>query len=153
MLRKQQFQSGEVLELVPSITFRQLGYWAMTDLVKPSVQNAAGKGSRRIYAWLDLVALQTVADLFDAGASVQRIRKAVRQLRRYSKAHTLAQHLLMVSADGEIYEVLERNKVGQMLSKHAGQTFWISPVGDFARQIEKRLTEKEEHKNSVRSLA
>ena len=148
MLTKQQFQSGEVLELVPSITFRQLGYWAMTGLVEPSMQKAAGKGSRRIYNWLDLVVLQTVADLLDAGASVQRIGKAVHQLRRYSKTHALAQHLLMVSADGEIYEVLERNKVGQRLSKHPGQTFWLSPVGDFAEEIQKRMAQKQPSKST-----
>ena len=146
LLDKGEFQKAEVLELVPAITYNQLDYWAKSGLVEPSIQKASGYGSRRVYNWLDLVALQTAADLLGAGASVQRIRKAVHQLRRYSKAHALAQHLLMVSADGEIYQVIERGKVGEMLTAHPGQTFWISPVGDFAQDIEERIAQ--EHRSN-----
>ncbi len=32
------------------ITYRQLDYWARTDLVRPSVTDASGSGSRRRYS-------------------------------------------------------------------------------------------------------
>ena len=32
---------------VAGITYRQLDYWARTDLVRPSIRNATGSGSQR----------------------------------------------------------------------------------------------------------
>jgi len=146
---KERFQKTEVLELVPAITYSQLDYWAKTGLVEPSIQKARGHGSRRIYGWVDLVALQTVAELLEAGASVRRIRKAARALKRFGKKHPLTECLLAVSADGKIYEVLERDKIGALLTKHPGQTFWISPVGDFAQDIGKRMAQKSQQHSEV----
>ena len=37
---------------VAGITYRQLDYWARTDLVRPSIRNATGSGSQRLYSCL-----------------------------------------------------------------------------------------------------
>jgi len=36
--------------LVTGVTYRQLDYWARTDLVTPSITPATGSGSKRAYA-------------------------------------------------------------------------------------------------------
>ena len=46
-----------------AISYRQLDYWAKTGLVSPSIREANGRGSRRVYSFLDLVALRVVAQL------------------------------------------------------------------------------------------
>ena len=38
--------SGKRAALVVGITYRQLDYWARTDLVRPSLADANGSGSR-----------------------------------------------------------------------------------------------------------
>ena len=43
---------------IAGITYRQLDYWARTDLVRPSLARATGSGSRRRYSYRDLLELR-----------------------------------------------------------------------------------------------
>ena len=51
------------------ITYRQLDYWARTGLVVPSVRDASGSGTQRLYSFRDIVVLKVVKRLLDAGVS------------------------------------------------------------------------------------
>ena len=62
----EQFSGKKAAEIV-GITYRQLDYWARTDLVRPSVTDASGSGSRRKYSYRDLLELKVVKSLLDAG--------------------------------------------------------------------------------------
>src|SRR5262252_2896478 len=62
------------------ISYRQLDYWARTELVTPSVRDATGSGSQRLYSFEDLVQLRVIKNLLDTGVSLQRVRKAVEHL-------------------------------------------------------------------------
>jgi DNA-binding transcriptional MerR regulator len=64
------------------ITYRQLDYWARTELVVPSVRSAAGSGSQRLYSFKDILVLKVVKRLLDTGVSLQNIRIAVDVLRQ-----------------------------------------------------------------------
>lgn len=59
---------------IAGITYRQLDYWARTDLVRPSVASASGSGSRRAYSYGDLLKLRIIRDLLDRGVGLQQIR-------------------------------------------------------------------------------
>src|SRR3954447_11857687 len=50
------FKGPQVCTIV-GITYRQLDYWARTNLVRPSVHDAAGSGTQRRYSYRDLVEL------------------------------------------------------------------------------------------------
>ena len=63
------------------ITYRQLDYWARTDLVVPSIRSAAGSGTQRLYSFKDILVLKVVKRLLDTGVSLQNIRVAVEHLR------------------------------------------------------------------------
>jgi DNA-binding transcriptional MerR regulator len=66
---------------VVGITYRQLDYWTRTGLVMPSVQEATGSGSQRLYSFNDLLQLKVVKSLTDAGASLQKVRQAIDYVR------------------------------------------------------------------------
>ncbi len=59
--------SGTQAAKVVGISYRQLDYWARTDLIRPSLTDAAGSGSRRRYSYADLLELKTIKKLIDAG--------------------------------------------------------------------------------------
>ena len=59
---------------IVGITYRQLDYWTRTGLVTPSVQEATGSGSQRLYSFNDLLQLKVIKSLTDAGASLQKVR-------------------------------------------------------------------------------
>jgi DNA-binding transcriptional MerR regulator len=74
------FSGPEVCRVV-GITYRQLDYWARTDLVRPSVADAKGSGTQRRYSYRDLVRIKVVKSLLDAGVKLQAARKAIDYLR------------------------------------------------------------------------
>jgi DNA-binding transcriptional MerR regulator len=73
---------GPVACQVAGITYRQLDYWARTNLVVPSIRGASGSGSQRLYSFKDILVLKVVKRLLDTGVSLQNIRVAVEHLRR-----------------------------------------------------------------------
>ena len=76
----QGFRAPQVCKIV-GITYRQLDYWARTDLLVPSLQSAQGSGSHRRYSFQDIVQLRVVKRLLDAGMSLKKIRTAMDLLR------------------------------------------------------------------------
>ncbi len=74
------FSGKKTAELV-GITYRQLDYWARTDLVKPSLAEAHGSGSRRRYSYSDLLELKIIKSLIDAGIKLESVRTAFDYLR------------------------------------------------------------------------
>ena len=74
------YRGPQVCKIV-GITYRQLDHWARTDLLRPSVSDAAGSGSQRLYSYGDLVELRTIKQMLDAGISLARARTAIAYLR------------------------------------------------------------------------
>jgi DNA-binding transcriptional MerR regulator len=73
--------SGKRAAEVVGITYRQLDYWARTDLVRPTVADAQGSGSRRRYGYRDLLELKVVKTLLDAGIKLESVRSVFVYLR------------------------------------------------------------------------
>jgi len=74
------FRGPQVCEIV-GITYRQLDYWARTDLVRPELADARGSGTQRRYSYRDLVRLKVIKNLIDAGVKLQTARKAIEYLK------------------------------------------------------------------------
>lgn len=68
------FSGKRAIEIV-GITYRQLDYWARTDLVRPSLADAHGSGSRRSYSYTDLLKLKVIKALLDAGLRLETVRR------------------------------------------------------------------------------
>ena len=74
--------SGKRTAEIVGITYRQLDYWARTDLIRPSLADASGSGSRRQYAYADLLELRIIKQLLDAGIKLETVRQVFTELRR-----------------------------------------------------------------------
>jgi DNA-binding transcriptional MerR regulator len=109
--------SGKKAAEIVGITYRQLDYWARTDLVRPSVADATGSGSRRRYSYRDLLELKVVKTLLDAGIKLESVREAFRYLRD-QLGEDIASAQLVISGgsailvrDGEeLVDVLKRGQ-------------------------------------------
>ncbi len=73
--------SGKRAAEIVGITYRQLDYWARTDLIRPSLADAAGSGSRRRYSYQDLLELKVIKTLLDAGIRLESVRDVFSYLR------------------------------------------------------------------------
>jgi DNA-binding transcriptional MerR regulator len=67
--------SGKSTAEIVGITYRQLDYWARTDLIRPSMTDASGSGSRRQYTYRNLLELKVVKSLLDAGIRLEQVRE------------------------------------------------------------------------------
>jgi DNA-binding transcriptional MerR regulator len=74
------FRGPQVCKVV-GISYRQLDYWARTDLVRPSLADARGSGTQRRYSYRDLVRLKVIKNLLDSGVKLQAARKAIEYVR------------------------------------------------------------------------
>ena len=74
------FRGTQVCSIV-GITYRQLDYWARTDLLRPSLVDATGSGSQRRYSYGDVLELKVIKRLLDAGLKLQQARQAIECLR------------------------------------------------------------------------
>ncbi|GAA2608828.1 hypothetical protein GCM10010399_44570 [Dactylosporangium fulvum] len=118
------------------ISYRQLDYWARTGLVVPSVRDAAGSGSQRLYSFRDIVVLKVVKRLLDAGVSLQNIRKAIETLRSRG-ADDLA-GITLISDGTTVYECRSPEEVVDLLQGGQG-VFGIAISGAF-KEIEGTLS-------------
>ncbi|MDO8389282.1 MAG: MerR family transcriptional regulator [Actinomycetota bacterium] len=91
--------SGTKAASVVGISYRQLDYWARTDLVRPSLCDAAGSGSRRLYSYRDLLELRVIKSLLDAGIKLESVRKAFGYLREHVEADIAAATLVISGND------------------------------------------------------
>lgn len=99
-LVKMGFSGPQVCRLA-GVTYRQLDYWARTELVTPSIQEAAGSGSKRTYSYSDVLEVKVIKSLLDGGVALARARQAVDCLRTALDAD-LAASSLVVSDHGTV---------------------------------------------------
>ncbi len=118
-----------------AISYRQLDYWARTGLVTPSVRDASGSGTQRLYSFRDMVVLKVVKRLLDAGVSLQNIRKAIDALRSRG-VDDLAQ-ITLISDGTTVYECRSPEEVVDLLQ--GGQGVFGIAIGGAFKEIQGSL--------------
>src|SRR3954463_16200796 len=87
--------SGTKTATIVGITYRQLDYWARTDLVRPSLADAKGSGSRRRDSYRDLLELKVIKSLIDAGIRLESVRDVFAYLRDHLGDDVASAHLVI----------------------------------------------------------
>lgn len=132
-MNEQGYRVPDVVKTV-GITYRQLDYWARTGLVTPSIQDAKGSGTQRLYSFQDLVALRVIKGLLDTGVSLQRVRKAVDHVRSLDRPLS---GLTLMSDGRTVYEVDSPEAVVDLL--RTGQGVFAIAVDRVWTDLEERL--------------
>ena len=149
-MEEQGYRGPQVCSIV-GITYRQLDYWARTDLVRPSVADARGSGSQRRYSYRDLVELKVVKSLLDAGVSLQSARKAIEYLRS-NLGEDVASANLVIDGGGSVLartgeEIVDLLRRGQgvlnivPLAGVVGEVDAANPVSGEAEEQEQIVDE------------
>ncbi|MER7168972.1 MerR family transcriptional regulator [Micromonospora sp. NPDC000207] len=118
------------------ISYRQLDYWARTALVVPSVRDASGSGTARLYSFRDLVVLKVVKRLLDAGVSLQNIRKAIEALRSRGVADLAG--ITLISDGTTVYECRSPEEVVDLLQ--GGQGVFGIAIGGAFKEVQGSLS-------------
>jgi DNA-binding transcriptional MerR regulator len=109
--------SGTRTAEVVGITYRQLDYWARTDLVRPAMADAKGSGTRRLYSYRNLLELKIIKQLLDAGIRLEVVREVFNELRlRLGDDLTAAKLVISGSSamlaldDGELIDLVHKGQ-------------------------------------------
>jgi DNA-binding transcriptional MerR regulator len=132
----EQGYSGTKAANIVGISYRQLDYWARTDLVRPSLSDANGSGSRRMYSYRDLLELRVIKSLLDAGIKLESVRQAFSYLREHVDSDIAAATLVISGSDVVLCE-------GAMLLdvvRRAGQgVLNVLPLGGVKDDLDAQL--------------
>lgn len=137
-LTDDQGYSGARAAEIVGISYRQLDYWARTDLVRPSLTDAKGSGSRRRYSYTDLLELRVIKSLLDAGIKLESVRDIFGYLREQLGAEITSANLVIqgsksvvIQSDGELIDLVKR---GQGVLN-------ILPLGGVRDEMDARIRE------------
>ena len=126
---------GPAVCKIVAISYRQLDYWTTTGLITPSVRNAEGSGSQRLYAFEDIVQLKVIKSLLDAGVSLQRIRAALDFVREQGLS---LRNLTLLSAGAKVYALDDNQQVIDLLGR--GQGVFAIAVAPVYQAVEAEVT-------------
>ncbi len=93
-MAKQSFTGSQAAQIA-GITYRQLDYWARTNLIRPSLSDAKGSGTRRSYEYRDLLELKVIKQLLDAGIKLESVRDVFNYLRSHVDSEIAAAHIVI----------------------------------------------------------
>jgi DNA-binding transcriptional MerR regulator len=131
--------SGTRTAKIVGITYRQLDYWARTDLIRPSLSDAQGSGSRRRYSYNDLVELKTIKKLLDAGIKLEQVRKVFEYLREHVTTDIGAAHIVI---DGGSVVLCDGDQLIDVL-QHGQGVLNVLSLGGVKQELQEELTPEE----------
>jgi DNA-binding transcriptional MerR regulator len=111
--------SGKRAADIVGISYRQLDYWARTDLIRPSLADAHGSGSRRRYTYRDLLELKLVKTLLDNGIKLESIRDAF-NLMRDQLGDDVSSAKLVIAGNSALL-VRENEELIDVVNRYQGQ--------------------------------
>ena len=130
--------SGKRAAEIAGITYRQLAYWARTDLVRPSLAQASGSGSRRLYSYRDLLELRAVKSLLDAGIRLELVREVFSYL-TMQLDEDVTRVNLVISGTSVMVRTGEEEIVD--LLRHGQGVLNILPLSGVKEQVDARIVE------------
>jgi predicted RNase H-like HicB family nuclease len=75
--------NSKAVSRIIGIPTRVIDYWDRTNFIKPSISEASGYGSVRLYSFTDLIQFNVAKFLRDQGLSLQKLRKSLHFLRKH----------------------------------------------------------------------
>jgi predicted RNase H-like HicB family nuclease len=148
------FNSKTVSKIL-GIPVRVVDYWDRTNFIKPSVHEASGYGSVRLYSFTDLIQFKVAKFLRDQGLSLQKIRKSLNYLRKHLPEieKPLAQLrfltdgetiFVLTNKDREIIDTLKKGQyvlaiaIGELINELKGKTSQMTVDRAYVVQVSKR---------------
>jgi predicted RNase H-like HicB family nuclease len=125
---------------ITGITSRQVTHWDARGVVKPSVCPASGRGSRRLYSYIDLLVLRTVRSLREQGVSLQKVRKCIQYLRRRFPDVSMPLDFCTLITDGtEVYLIEDESTLIATVKRQGQRAFLQLSIAALDRELRGRV--------------
>ena len=90
------------IKQIYKLTQKQIDDLDKSNVIKPSIRSARGKGSQRIYSFEDLLAFRFIKQLLDAHWSMKIIKTAIKNLRTILPDKDPLRDFVLLSISGSI---------------------------------------------------
>ncbi len=130
--------SGKRAAEIVGISYRQLDYWARTDLVRPTLADARGSGTRRRYSYRDLLELKVIKTLLDAGIRLESVRSAFEYLRQ-NLGEDVASAQLVISGSSAVL-VRDGTELIDVVNRGQG-VLNLLPLGNVQAELDAAIVE------------
>jgi DNA-binding transcriptional MerR regulator len=125
------------------LSVRQLDYLANKGVLRPSLADASGSGTRRRYSFDDLIALKTIGALRDAGVSLAAVRNVVSFLRSRGLAAPLAEARLLVEGHDVLWLETDQDVVS-LLGRPSQQALrFVVDVGMVVSELRRQVAREQ----------
>jgi predicted RNase H-like HicB family nuclease len=131
--------NSKTVSKITGLSFRQIDYWDTTHFIKPSISEASGYGSVRLYSFNDLIQLKVAKTLMDKGISLQKIRKAISYLKKNMPEIEKPLSELRFLTDGETVFVLTRDKKKIIDALKSGQLVFSIAFGEIVEGLKDEI--------------
>jgi len=120
---------------ITHLSTRQIDYWDRTHFIKPSVSEASGYGSVRLYSFNDLIQLRVAKSLMDKSISLQKIRKAINYLKKNMPEVQKPLSEIRFLTDGETIFVLTKDSKKIIDTLKSGQVVFSIALGEILESL------------------
>jgi predicted RNase H-like HicB family nuclease len=127
--------NSKAVSKITGLSFRQIDYWDSTHFIKPSISEATGYGSVRLYSFNDLIQLRVAKTLMDKGISLQKIRKAITYLKKNMAEIEKPPSEVRFLTDGETIFVLTKDKKEIIDTLKSGQLVFAIALGEIVEDL------------------
>ncbi len=131
---------------ITGLSQRQIDYWDKTHFIKPSLANSSGKGTRRLYGFVDLIQFRVAASLKAKGISLQKMRKCLVYLRKREGELANPLAALKFITDGDSIFVLTANPKVVLDTLKEGQLVFSLAIGSILRELAAKVRQIERKK-------
>ncbi|MCG2722283.1 MAG: MerR family transcriptional regulator [Thermodesulfovibrionales bacterium] len=135
-----------VVSEITGLSVRQIDYWDRTHFIKPSVSEASGYGSVRLYSFKDLVQLKVAKTLMDKGVSLQKIRKALNYLKKNMPEIKKPLAELKFLTDSDTIFVLTKDKKVIIDTLRSGQLIFSIALGEIVEDLKGQIVDLQKEK-------
>jgi predicted RNase H-like HicB family nuclease len=136
----------KAIERITGLTPRQIDYWDRTHFIKPSIAEAKGYGSARLYSFTDLVQMRVAKTLIDKSITLQKIRKSITYLKKNMPDVEKPLSELKFLTDGNTVFVItgDDRQIVDTLKK--GQLVFAIALGDLIEELKGRVIDLEKER-------
>lgn len=135
-----------VVSKITGLSVRQIDYWDRTHFIKPSVSEASGYGSVRLYSFKDLVQLKVAKTLMDKGVSLQKTRKALNYLKKNMPEIKKPLAELKFLTDSDTIFVLTKDKKVIIDTLRSGQLIFSIALGEIVEDLKGQIVDLQKEK-------
>lgn len=148
--------NSKTVSKITGLSFRRIDYWDSTHFIKPSISEASGYGSVRLYSFNDLIQLKVAKTLMDMGISLQKIRKAINYLKKNMPVADSTQREvekplseLKFLTDSENVFVLTTDKKTIIDTLKNGQVVFSIAIGEIVESLKGKVVDLQKERRYV----